>query len=242
MADAAKETETKKNSPPRPPNTAQLNKMLQESQAETAQQFEAVDLQLGELSNQMVNQFAEMQGQFGKILEAINAGAGRSAQNHPGGTKEFAGEEVNEENTDLGTLGQDDWDLDDVIDVVSEEELQEIKRVKMEALRFNNHRLNIIITSSADPQEKVFQAGVNGNQWLFRVGETYEGVPRYIVELLLGAKPWTYGNVETTNSAGEKIYENPITVGQRYGIQVTHDPAPPKMAETWLRICMNRKM
>lgn len=106
----------------------------------------------------------------------------------------------------------------------------------MSRMAFNEERLEIEITEvmgDDDQIDQAFSIAVNGINWLFHRGRTYDNIPRYIVEGIARAKPHSFGNKEVTDANGVKRMVYPRSMGLRYPFSILHDPNP--LGREWFK-------
>lgn len=93
-------------------------------------------------------------------------------------------------------------------------------------MAFANEKVSIIVHKTAVPfADKKIEVSVGGNPMVFERGKRYDGVPRYLVEGLMRAKPVTYGNEEYLDTDGKTKYRQPAERGLRYDFAIINPTA-----------------
>jgi len=73
--------------------------------------------------------------------------------------------------------------------------------------------------------DRIIEIQVNGRSFLFERGKQYDGVPRYIVEGFLRAKPIQYDNKEYKDAAGLQQVKYDANRGLRYAVAMVNPTA-----------------
>lgn len=179
---------------------------------------------------------AETNAGMESILDALK---GMTAQNMPtqrtpnhqdaaGIIEDFEKDEV---------FAEFDDDLQKVVPV--DRALEEIDMDHEARLAFDQEKLVVVVAPSfEEDQDPRVEIAVNGKSVIFLRGQNTK-VPRYIVEGLARAKPYTYGNVEYLKENGDRAVKWPEHMGLRYPFSVLYDPNP--IGPAWLDSILSQR-
>lgn len=127
--------------------------------------------------------------------------------------------------------------LDPAVIQTVETPLEAMDQEKLAMLAFFNQMIKIRIAQSGDKQaEQIFEINVNGDNHVFRRGET-KTVKRYIADHMLHMKQTTYRQEEQFGTDGAKNIVNIPTTSLKYDFSVEEDPHP--RGKDWLRAAMS---
>jgi len=107
-----------------------------------------------------------------------------------------------------------------------------VPKIKLEALRFNEDIITIVVHDSTNPTDEPFPEVWNdGVVQRFQRGKEMQ-VKRKYVEVLARAKRTTRGNEKYKDANGDDAYRYPAHSALRYPFSVLHDPSP--RGRAWL--------
>ncbi len=213
------------------PNIRALESMMNEQNDAVAERLD----QMEETANQTAENMSEML----EAMKAMTAGmSGMSAKNRPhGGSGMLEAEELMVEHDVFREFGPE-GDFGEI--EVQAKSLDQMGMAKLDALAFDQELLDVRISEAQDEaQDKRISVAVNGKEYVMWRGMTYRNVPRFIVEGLARAKPYTFSNVEYTKPDGSLSVKWPAHMGLRYPFQVVRDNNP-KGAD-WLQGILSQR-
>lgn len=201
-----------------------------------------VDAQSDAFNERLDGMEEELSKQNANVEEMLEMMRGMSAQNRPTGGP--AGAEIEaaalvpEGGVAAEMLNPDSSKIT-MVEPTSRSLEEPAMADKMAKLKFDQERLTIHIQETNEEQaDTFFEVGLNGKNWLFQVGQTYDNIPRCVVGVLASAKPFTYTNEEYTDNGIQKVRQLQ-KMGLRYPFTVIHDPNP--MGPEWLKAALSQR-